>query len=918
MRALSFSSSVAAAVLRTACRLILAAVLPMSAVSCGGGDAGEVGAATPVPPTVTTIVVGAAGADLTVGQTRTVTAEARDQRGAVMSGIAFTWASSNGTVASVAQGVATGLSAGTASITASSGGVTSPPVTLTVVALAQASRVVVDKPSVFLTGAGQTARLSAQVVDPQGVALPVGVVWTSTAPGKVSVDANGQLVALAIGSAQVFAQVGAVRSPPTLVFVAEPQPGATLVTDAQVVSVGPFLGLAAGASPGVGAQYEVTLTGVAAPLPGSVVLAAETAPIVGTVVATRQEAAGLVVTLAFAPLYQVFRAYDIGLAIDLSAFAFEAVASRSAQAAPAARSTSLAARWNAERDPRVYALATARRLEVLEPFKAFDCDAKIEPKVFAAPISLKLDNKLSLVLEDRPGYSKHALEGTATLIGTAGLTLKAGVEASGRCDAQAQLKLPIFGWFSALVMPAVRFGLGVELEAKVRLVQSELGVEGKIGFSPVLGWECGGATPACRGLDTVTTVNEFKTKMKFPSEPGMQAEGSVHFYVVAGLDAAILFGALNAGLVEARVGPKQSFDLAFVPDQAARTDYASSYDLKIEGVVEPGAALQEAIEKVIGDDSTTVKFIAEVATELWQSPKGSHTVSTSKARVNEAVDFKVSFAPPASVAYAVIGYNVTGVALYRRAEGEVSFTHWKAMELIGSHEATYRWVPGPADAGKYEFAAFVNTEILASLLEVEIDKDTIRSVEVSCFAASAQSSNDATRRRALATNIKRPNAMPLASTCADTWVGTTATGNGAYGPNQTEATLTLKRAPWIDTGSPTIVAYYAEGTVKVKHNDTNGCTTTPTEFAFGSETGREGGKPLESNQWFVDYSTSPPTVSGGGGVSATLTTVCPSFTHVWTTAFSFGHVPFGTPLSADGLGFSGSNQPFYWFDFKRP
>ena len=448
-------------------------------------------------------------------------------------------------------------------------------------------------------------------------------------------------------------------------------------------------------------------------------------------------------------------------------------------------------------------------------------------------------------------------------------------------------------------------------------MQSELGVEGKIGFSPVLGWECGGATLACRGLDTATAVNEFKTKSKFPTEHGMQAKVSAHFYVVAGLDAAIALGAFNAGIVEARVGPKQSFDLAFEKDQAARADYASSYDLKFEGVVEPGPALAKAIENVIGDDSTTVKFKAELTKDISESPKGSLAVSKPKVRLGEAVDFSVSFAPPGSVEYFVIGYNVTGVELYRRAEGELEFTPWKSMQLIGSHEASYHWVPGPADGGKYEFAAFVNTQLLTPLLE--IDKDTIRSVEVSCFAASTLSASSATRRRALAAGkVKGSNATALAATCADTWVGTTATGNAAYGPNLTEATVTLKLAPWIDTGSPTLVAYYGEGSVKVKHNDTVGCTTTPTEFAFNSETGREGGKPLESNQWIVDYSTSPPTVSGGGEVYARLTTVCPSFTHVWTTAFSFGIVPFGTPLSPDGLGFSGSSQPFYSFEFKRP
>ncbi|MEO6407782.1 MAG: hypothetical protein ABIO45_03415 [Burkholderiaceae bacterium] len=892
-------------------RLATLVIASLALAACGGGgDPPPQGAGPALPAaTLTTINLGAADATLTVGLARTFEAQPRDQNGAAMTGVVVGWTSSDPAVAVVKDGVATAVAPGTALITASSGGGSagtpvSATVRVTVSAPAAGSRVVVDKASVFLPAIGQSTRLTAQFVDPQGATAPVSG-WRSSAPDKVSVDASGSVVALAIGSALVTAEVGGVRSAPTLVLVAEPRTGALLISDAQVVSVGALV-LAAGEVPGVGSVHEVTLQGVAAPATGSVVLALETAPIAGTVVSTRQDSAGLVVRLAIAPLYQLFNAYDIALKIDLSQFALEAAPSRVAQAAPSTRATSLAGRWTAERDARRHALGVARPLDALAPFKAFDCDASLKPQLIDAPISLTLDNKLNLVLEDRPGYSKHALKGSVSLVGTAGLKLKAGFKASGRCDAQVQIKIPVCGWFCVIAMPAVRFGIGAELEAEVLLVQADLGVEGEIGLSPVLGWECGGATPACRGLDSIDTVDKLKTKSKFPSEHGMQAKASAHFFLVAGLDVAIGLGALNASVVEARVGPKQSFDLAFEKSQVARADYASSYDLKFEGVVEPGAAMQKAIEATIGSDSTTVKFKAEATKDISESPKGTHTVSTTKARLGEPVDFKVTFDPASSVNYWVIGDNVTGVELYRRAEGETDFTYWKSMQVTSSVEATYRWVPGPADAGKYEFAAFVNTEILTPLLEV--GKDTVRSVEVSCFAASAQSTNP-TRRRALAAG----------SVCADTWVGTTATGDAAYGPNTTEAQLTLRVAPWIDTGSPTIVAYYAEGLVKVKHHDLPGCTTSPTEFAIDSSTGREGvRKPLESNQWFVDYSTTPPTVVGGGEVGATLTTVCRTFTTTFYTAYSFGRVPGGTTLSADGLSFSGSNSPFYSFAFTRP
>ena len=307
-------------------------LLPLLLVACGGGD--DSGGET--LSHVATITVSPSNASIVVAQTQTIKAEARDQNGVVMTGVSFTWTSSNSSVAVVIDGVATAVAAGITGITASSGGVTSNSTALTV-AVSSTSSVVIDTPAVFFPATGQSAQLTAQFLDPLGASSAGTVTWSSSSPDKVSVDGSGRLVALAIGSAQIFAEAAGVRSAPTLVFVAQPQPGALLVTDAQVVSVGPLLRLAAGASPGVGSQYEVTLRGVEAPTPGTVVLASETAPIAGKVVITRQETDGLVVTLALAPLYELFSAYDIRLDHRLSAFPLEAVPEKSAQATPSAR-----------------------------------------------------------------------------------------------------------------------------------------------------------------------------------------------------------------------------------------------------------------------------------------------------------------------------------------------------------------------------------------------------------------------------------------------------------------------------------------------------------------------------------------------------------------------------------------------------
>jgi hypothetical protein len=859
-----------------ACIVLLAA--------CGGED--------PVAPgTLASITLSPSSATLGIGQTQSLTAQGKDQDGNVLSGLSFTWASSDNGIATVAGGVATGVAAGAASITASSGGVTSNPVSLTVgVTGGAGNSIVIDKASVLLPVTGGSAQLTAQILDPQGAPVAGTIRWISSAPDRVSVDPAGQVTAVAIGSAQIFAEGEGLRSAPTLVFVANPKPGALLVTDAQVVSVGPPLGLPPGTAPGVGTEYEVTLNGVAPPATGTVFLAAETAPIAGKVVSTRQGSAGLVVTLALEPLHELFTTWDIALQIDLSAFPAVDQPEGSVRMTPSAA-------WNAgARDRR----AASRALDDLAPFQNFVCDASIKPQLLGTPISLSLENRLTLTLEDNPGYSKHALVGSIALVGNAGLKLKAGFRASGDCKAQAQIRLPVFGWFSVLAMPAVRVGLGAGLEGEILLVQGELGVEGKVGASLVVGWECGGATPACRALDDVSGLNQLKTKSKIPSENDMQAKISAQFYLLAGLDLSLLGGAANAEIVEARLGPEQSFDLAFEKDQAERADYASSYDLKLKGVVEPGGGLKKAIEMVIDDDATGVTFNAEFTSDLSESPKGTLTLNKARVRPGEAVDFTVELTP-STLDYFLLGYNVTGVELYRKREDESEFTEWKAMDQIASNRATYRWVPEEADAGKYEFAAFVNTQLVTPLLEVA--PNSIQPVEVSCFSGGASSATSAVRH--------------AASVCADTWVGTASNILKFDGVPQyrTRSTITWTYDP--NSSEPGTIVYTASGTFDLFYYDQLECTRTVSPSSFTIEPNA-----LLARLSIIEGEESIYAWGGGQQVSITMIASCPGVPPTESELVVFVGLGSATgPYIAGQARLSGSIdnafQEIIW-DFARP
>jgi uncharacterized protein YjdB len=132
-----------------------------------------------------------------------------------------TWQSSAPGVASVgAGGIATGVTAGTASITATWFNATSNAVTLTVTP-ATLTAVVVDAPSVAHLGCDPTP-LTATAVYSDGTASDVTgtATWSSSSPSIATVDASGRATPLAAGSTSVTASLGGQAGSATLTVAA--------------------------------------------------------------------------------------------------------------------------------------------------------------------------------------------------------------------------------------------------------------------------------------------------------------------------------------------------------------------------------------------------------------------------------------------------------------------------------------------------------------------------------------------------------------------------------------------------------------------------------------------------------------------------------------------------------------------------
>ena len=154
------------------------------------------------------LVAPATAALAALGQTQQFAAVAQDANGNVVPGQAFTWTSDNPLVGRVdAGGIVTAVANGSATITATAAGVAGS-ATLTVAQVVTA--VVVSPPTATLAILG-TQQFTAIAQDANGNPVPGQTfTWASSQPLIASVDLNGLVTALLVGTAVITATTGGV------------------------------------------------------------------------------------------------------------------------------------------------------------------------------------------------------------------------------------------------------------------------------------------------------------------------------------------------------------------------------------------------------------------------------------------------------------------------------------------------------------------------------------------------------------------------------------------------------------------------------------------------------------------------------------------------------------------------------------
>ena len=195
---------------------------------------------------VASVTVTPTTASITVGHTAQLSATTLDSSGATLSGRSMTWATSDGSIATVsATGLVTGVGAGTATVTATSEGQVGTATVTVAPSTVAVATVTMSKTSATLA-TGQTLQLVATAKDASGNTLTGRTTtWSSSSASVASVSSSGLVQAISVGSTSVKATIDGVS-------------GTTAVTDTATSS-------SSGGSTGGGttthAGYYVSPTG---------------------------------------------------------------------------------------------------------------------------------------------------------------------------------------------------------------------------------------------------------------------------------------------------------------------------------------------------------------------------------------------------------------------------------------------------------------------------------------------------------------------------------------------------------------------------------------------------------------------------------------------------------------------------------
>ncbi len=175
------------------------------------------------PPALATIDVALAASSIQAGSTTSASAQGRASDGTATATGVVSWSSSSAAVATVnANGVITGVAAGTAQIIATVGSITAQQTLTVTPPPAVLTSIVVSAPSTAIT-VGQVIAATATGRDQFDAPFPAGTItWSTSAELVATVSATGEITAVSPGTVNITATAGGKSGQLALTVTAPP------------------------------------------------------------------------------------------------------------------------------------------------------------------------------------------------------------------------------------------------------------------------------------------------------------------------------------------------------------------------------------------------------------------------------------------------------------------------------------------------------------------------------------------------------------------------------------------------------------------------------------------------------------------------------------------------------------------------
>lgn len=190
---------------------LLPSVLAAALLACSGDSAPT----TPPPPdaaVATVVTLSASQVSLvSLGETRSLTASVKDQRGQTMAAAPVTWTSSNAEVVGVdASGTVRAAAVGEATVTASSGGASA---TATVRVTQVPASLTFGAERLAFDAVGRSASVTVSVVDARQNPIPgAAITWATSNPAVATVSEVGVVTSRGSGAAAITASLAPVSA----------------------------------------------------------------------------------------------------------------------------------------------------------------------------------------------------------------------------------------------------------------------------------------------------------------------------------------------------------------------------------------------------------------------------------------------------------------------------------------------------------------------------------------------------------------------------------------------------------------------------------------------------------------------------------------------------------------------------------